>query len=303
MSDTLLELVQDTCGEMGLAVPSSVVGNQAADVVQLRALITAVGRELVREFEWEKLCKEYLFETEYVTTTGTWTTSADTVTAIPSTTGLDTTYGAIGAGLNNTTMIESVDSATQVTLTQTPTAAGTAAAISFAKLQYAVPSDFDRTINRTQWDRSQHWEMLGPESPQQWQWLKSGYISTGPRIRYRMLAGYFQIWPAIAATHYEVFEYVSQFWIYATGGAQPTKKRFTADTDTTVFPDRLMVSGLKNAYYQAKGLGDTYLQEYMDQLNIAKATDKGAPTLAFAPRPANVLLQFENIPDGTIYGQ
>jgi hypothetical protein len=25
--------------------------------------------------------------------------------------------------------------------------------------------------------------MLGPEDAQQWEWLLSGYISTGPRIR------------------------------------------------------------------------------------------------------------------------
>ena len=58
----------------------------------------------------------------------------------------------------------------------------------FCQTQYPIASDYDRQIDRTQWDKTKHWEMLGPESQQQAQWLKSGFISTGPRLRWWMEA-------------------------------------------------------------------------------------------------------------------
>ena len=45
MSSTMLQLVQQAYGEMGLNVPSSVAGNQSLDVVQAQYLLNAVGNE------------------------------------------------------------------------------------------------------------------------------------------------------------------------------------------------------------------------------------------------------------------
>ena len=52
---------------------------------------------------------------------------------------------------------------------------------------YPVPSDFDRFIPRTFWDRTNNWELIGPLTPQEWQWLKSGSVSSFPRTRFRIL--------------------------------------------------------------------------------------------------------------------
>ena len=40
---TVLQLIQQATGELGLAVPTSAVGNTNTDVIQLLALINAVG--------------------------------------------------------------------------------------------------------------------------------------------------------------------------------------------------------------------------------------------------------------------
>lgn len=294
---TMLQLVQQAAGEMSLAVPSAVAGNTTTDVVQMLALLNAVGYELQRQHQWQAICTEYRFTTSYLTTTGTWTTSAATVASIPDTSTLAANlWMAVGTGIPQDTYVQSVDSATQVTLTQMPTAAGTAAAISFCKTKYAFPSDYDRPIDRTQWDKSKHWEMLGPESPQQWQWLKSGYIATGPRIRFRPLGGYFQIWPAVTTNEYLGFEYVSKNWVTAFAGT--TKGSFTVDTDTCVFPDRLMVLGLKLKYFEAKGFDTTaYARDYSAQLDIAKANDAGSQTLSMSPKLSNILISADNLPD------
>jgi hypothetical protein len=142
--------------------------------------------------------------------------------------------------------------------------------------------------------------MLGPEDAQQWQWLKSGYISTGPRVRWRILDNQFQIWPIMNTNEYLGWEYRSKGWARSVDGA--IKNSFTADTDTTVLDDRIMVLYTKLKYFQIKAFDTTALtQDYQRYLSIAKANDKGAPNLSFAPYPSKVLIGYANIPD-TGYG-
>lgn len=298
---TLLQLIQSATGEMGLSVPNSVAGNTQQDVVQLMYLANAAGDELSREFDWQALVREYRFTTSYLVTIGNWTTSAAQVTAIPSTAALAAnTWMATGTGVPQDTYIASVDNANQVTLTQIPQQAQTGGAITFGKTKYAMPSDYDRQIDRTHYDKSKRWEMQGPETAQQWEFIKSSYISTGPRIRYRILGGFFQILPLVATPEYLGFEYVSNSWATSAGGSSQTA--FIADSDTCIYPDRLMILAIKKKYFEIKGFDSTKLEiDYNRELAVAKASDAGSPTLAFAAQPSSVLVGYENIPDGN-YG-
>lgn len=297
---TLLQLAQQATQEMGLSSPTSVISNQATDVLQVLALLNAVGNELRTQYDWQRLTKEYTFTTSSLTTTGTWTTSAATITAIPSTSSLAaSTWQATGSGIPLSDEILTVDSATQVTLKQTPTASGTAAAVVFVKTKYTFPSDYDRLVDDTEWDQSKHWQNIGPSTGQQWAFLKSGFISSGPRVRFKPMGGYFQIWPGLSTSDVMGFQYVSNQWVLATADTiTPTKGSFTVDTDTCVFPDRLMVLGLKLKYFQVKGFDTTAFQKDYDmQLSIAKANDSGSQTLSMAPHLSEQLLSAANIPD------
>ena len=125
MPSTMLELVTQVTSELGISTPASVAGNANQDVVQILALMNAAGYELLRKADWRRLTSRYSFFTEYLTTTGTYSTAARTITGIPSTTGLDDTYMIVGAGFPNGTFIETVDSGTQVTATAFPQEAAT----------------------------------------------------------------------------------------------------------------------------------------------------------------------------------
>jgi hypothetical protein len=291
--------VQQATGELGLAVPTQVAGSTAQDTIQQLALLNAVGYDLLREpaFNWQALTTEYRFTSLWTQQTGTVTNGSAVITNIPSTAAIVAgTYMVTGTGINQDTYVQSVDSPTQVTLTQPSTASGTGVQLTFAKTKYAFPADYQRIVDRTQWDKSKHWEMLGPESPQQWQWLKSGYIATGPRIRWRILGNTFQIWPGVSTSEYLGFEYVSKYWVTDAGGT--SKGSFTADTDTCAFDDRLMVAGLKLKYFGVKGFETQLLQDEYDAiLSSVKGEEQGAPMLSMAPRLSNVLLGPENIPD------
>lgn len=302
MSQTLLQLVQSASAEMSLTVPTQVVGNTDVQVTQLYYLANALGTELMREYPWEALNIEYRFTTQYLITTGDTTDGSAVITNIPTTAGLSTNYMVSGTGINQDTYISSVDSATQVTLSQACTETGTGVTLNFGQTKYTLPSAFDRQTDRTHYDKSKRWEMLGPETPQQWQFLKSSYISTGPRMRYRIMGGQFQIWPITTTNEYLGFEYISNAWATSSGGT--SQSSFSADTDTCIFPDRLMTLGLKKKFLEAKGLDTTAVtRDFLQQMSIAKSNDQGSATLSMAPKASSVLIGFENIPDGTIYGQ
>ena len=295
---TMLGLVQQATGELGLNVPTTVVGNTNTDVIQQLRLINGCGYELQRKHEWQALTTEYRFQTVFYSYTGTTTNASTGLTAMSSTTGLTANpsyFTVTGVGIPQDTYLTAAGGGT-ATLSQAATASGTGVTLTFTQTKYTLPSDFDRLIDRTDWDKSQHWEMLGPETAQQWQWLKSGFISSGPRIRFRPLGNLFQIWPAIGVVHTLGFEYVSNSWAAATGGA--AQSSFQADTDTCIFPDRLMVLFFKRKYFEIKGFDTTAIErDYQSELDLAKAHDAGSPTLAMNPRINSVLIGWDNIPD------
>jgi len=296
MSSTMLQLVTQVTNELGVPTPTSVAGNPNQDVVQILALMNATGYELLRKADWRELTKPYSFFTDYTTTTGTYSTSSRVITGIPSTAGLDTTYMVVGTGFPNATFIESVDSSTEVTTTNFSTSNVTSGTVYFQKVKYDFPSDYDSIVPRTQWDKSKHWEMLGPESAQQWEWLLSGFISTGPRIRWRLFGSYFQIWPGYSNAEFLGYEYRSKGWATASNGT--VKNSFTVDTDTCIYPDRLMVLSTKLKYFQAKGFDTTALyRDYLTEFETSVAQNTSAANLSFAPRPGSVLIGWDNIPD------
>jgi len=299
-NSTMLALVQQATTEMGLTVPTALASSTSVDVVQQLGLLNAAGYELQRERDWQQITKEYRFVTVYYTYTGTTTNGSLTVSSMSSTTGLTSTptyFSVTGSGIAQDTYLTAAGGGT-VTLTLPATASGTAVSLTFSQTLYVLPSDYDRLVDKTDWDKSKHWEMMGPETGQQWQWLKSGFISTGPRIRFRLLGGFFQIWPPGGIADYLGLEYVSKNWVLATSDTiTPSKTSFTVDTDTCIFPDRLMVVALKHKYFQVKGFGDVYFAEYNRQLDIAKANDGGSPTLSMAPRRTEMLITQQNVPD------
>jgi hypothetical protein len=295
MGSTMVDLIQECTQELGIPTPSTVAGNNSQDVVQLLALMNACGYELLRRADWRELTRPYTFYTEATTATGSWVNGVATITGLASTTGLDTTYQVQGVGIPNATYITSVG-ATSVTLNYQTTETVVDGQVIFQKVKYALPADYSSSVNRTHWDKSKRWEMLGPESPQQWQWLLSGYISTGPRIRWRLLGQYFQIWPGMNGGELLGFEYRSKAWAYSPDGTP--QNSFTNDNDTCIYPDRLMVLGTKLKYFEAKGFDTTALyRDYLMEFETAVAQDTAAANLSFAPRPGTVLIGYDNIPD------
>lgn len=294
---------------MGVAAassPSTVIGNTNQDVVQTLALVNAGGDELAREHQWQTGTLEHRFTTVYYQYTATLSTSSTTITAMSSTTGLTTSptfFHVTGTGVPEDTTLVSVNAgASTAVLSRTPTVAGSGVTLTFSQTTYSLPSDFDRIIDRTEWDKTRRQMLNGPKTGQQWQWLKGGIGATTPSARFRIQGGNFKIWPPLGAEYYFGFEYQSKFWVLVTSGTAVTKQAFSVDTDTCMFPDPLMRALIKLKYWEVKGFDTTALyRDYTAQRDLAKAHDAGSPTLNMAPKPTELLLGWDNIPD-TGYG-
>jgi len=299
MSYTMLQLVQQVTAELNLAVPTYVQGNTSQDVQQVLALMNRAGYDLVKEHDWQALELEYRFYTTAITTTCDTVQNTYTLLNVANTTGLDSNYSIVGTSIPQDTYVEGVVGAT-VTTSQLSSATSVGGTVTFSRTIYPLPPDYETITDNTHWDKTKHWQMLGPVDAQQWQWLKSGYISTGPRVRWRILGGKFQIWPPYNTQEYLGFEYRSKGFVRSS--TDQVKNSFTADSDTTVLDDTVLVLATKLKYFQIKNFDTTALQQdYMRYLNVAKANDKGSANLSFATSPSAVLIGWANIPD-TGYG-
>jgi hypothetical protein len=162
---------------------------------------------------------------------------------------------------------------------------------------YAAPSDYGRPINQTHWDRTNHWPLNGPQSPQRWQTFKSGIVSTGPRLRFRIKGNLIYVDPIPTAAYTVAFEYISNKWVLASDGST-YKTSFTADNDTALFDDSLLILGTGLRFFRIKGFDTTALSgDFARALGNATAQDQGAPTLSLARRHRSLFITSDNAPE------
>jgi hypothetical protein len=231
------------------------------------------------------------------------------ISNIPNTANLLANYMMVaGSSIPAAARIASVDSPTQITMTMEATGAATGTALTFSQDTYPEPSDFNSFLNRTWWDRTNRWELLGPSSPQLDQWHLSGIVTTGPRRYFRQLgalANNYRIWPPPAEITNPlqlVFEYLSFNGIYVNGGST-TAKNFANDGDIPVLSDRAIIMGVKWRFWEQKGFDWTSKRSdydlYVDRL-IAR--DGGRETLSLVKRVNPIFISPANVQDGFFPG-
>ena len=299
MAYTLLQLVDQVSGELGLSQPAVVIGNSNNQTAQLLALAQRLGKDLVRDYEWQRLVKAYIFQTTAGTTvTGDITANSSVISNI-TTSGLEVGNVVTGTGIAAYSEILTINSASQLTLNMPVSTSTAAVSLTFAKQDYPMPGGFDRMISDTNWDRTNHWRNLGTKTSQEWQWLQGGIISVGPRERYRIYNDKLRIFQALTSVYNLAFEYVGSYWVVATGGTEGTKSAYTADSDTCVFTDDLMLAGLKYYFLKAKKLDYAIeLGEFMRTLSYTKAQDVPVAAQSLAPAGMNALVGPWSIQDG-----
>lgn len=177
---------------------------------------------------------------------------------------------------------------------------------------YALPADWAYAIDQSQWDETNHWPLLGPKTSQEWRYLKSGIVSSGPRIRYRLINNKFYVHPIPDSTvHLLTQDYVSACWV-ARDCPDDTVRvdQIVYDVDRPLFNSTLLKKLLKiklvggkrkvsdnGAVYSEYDVG-TLVADFMDYYFKVTGKDTGATILSMAPREGAYLVGINNVVDG-----
>lgn len=292
---TLLSMCSQVASKIPVAAPTTIVNNPDETAMLLFACAQDEGDNLARypQGGWIEMIREYDFTTAALqpqsgAVANTAPNGAAQITGLTSTAGIaPLTWYAFGQGLLNNSIVASVDSATQVTLTL-PCAMPGEGLYSFGQSDYALPLDFERPVDGTFWDRSRFWSMRGPQSPQQWQLYKSSVIgraSIQRRFRFRNIGGVdvFSIDPVPTDNGSElVFEYVSNAWCASSAGIPQTY--WQADSDTPILDSYLFRLGIQWRVLERLGLSyQSQQDEYERQRSKAAAQNGGAAILDMTP--------------------
>jgi hypothetical protein len=318
---TLLSICTAVCGAAPVAAPPTIVGATDQTATLLYALANQAGQALFRRPQggWVTMIREFDFSTAAVgpQSCAIANTGPNGVAVISGLTGIGAVapnaWVASGTGLPNNNVVLAVTSTT-VTINKVATQTG-AATVSFGQSDYALPADFQRSVDNTFWDRSRFWAMRGPQSPQQWQLYKSSVIGRATiqrRFRFRGANVIFGD-SGVAGTPVLsidpvpfdngaqlVFEYVSNGWCQSPTGS--LQNQWMADNDTGVLDEYLLQLGLLWRFLKRLGLafGDE-LDEYEAEVDKAVAVDGASAILDMTPNDHLTLIGPWNLPE-TGYG-
>jgi hypothetical protein len=164
--------------------------------------------------------------------------------------------------------------------------------------EYNLPTDWEYFVDQTQWDSSNQWPLMGPTSAQQWQWLQNGVVSSMPRIRWRVRANKFQVFP-VTETSTLVMEYISGEWVTSSDGLT-FYRTIQTGTDISLLDPFLLQKYVKLKFWESKGFNtaafrDDFMRVYWNLLG----KDKGAPVLSLVPSRRSNLITVYNVPDGS----
>jgi hypothetical protein len=147
---------------------------------------------------------------------------------------------------------------------------------------YALPSDFDRLVLETSYNRSDNDILTGPISSSEYQLVNHGMATTGTTEKFRLKAASnalkFELDPTPSSTQTIGFEYVSTQFCQSSGGSGQAV--WTADTDTGILDETTMEMGITWRFKAAHGLeyGEDYKQ-YQLEVRQAVARNGSSPVL------------------------
>lgn len=116
----------------------------------------------------------------------------------------------------------------------------------------AIPSDFDRFVPETTWDRDSNNLISGPISAVEWNGLKvQTFSSQNKKFVYR--GGSFLTQPVLGVGVNVAFEYMSNEWCTDTTGATG-KTAMAVDTDIAILDEELIKAIVKYEWLKDEGL-------------------------------------------------
>lgn len=313
---SLLQIVNQAQAEIGLPVSAKVIGNSDQLTAQFLALTLRCGELLRPRAPWTRLQKTWLIQpTPPVYVLGNTLAGSFGIgylklnTAIAASqpqglTAIAVGWALVGSGIDSaaqvaTTAVTDPYGNTQLTMTEAALATLAQIPITAVQTIYPFPADWDTQVADTGWDRGERWRLEGPLTPSEDEFYKSGLIMNAPWRKYRLVDGAMVFSPPLTGTAYGTvsIEYMSRYWILSGGTGVGVWK---TDADTCLFPDDLMVMGLKALFKQAKGLDyQADAADWQRLIEVQIARDNPQRTLSMARRRYDVgvpMVQDGNFP-------
>lgn len=119
---------------------------------------------------------------------------------------------------------------------------------------YPLPDDYKAFIPDTFYTENRLWNVNFPASASEWAYLQATSGGNGVRVRARLIGDTIRIYEPDSGETLR-FEYLTKYPVLATDGT--TKKaRFTADDDTFILDDELLIMDTIWRYKKLVGLED-----------------------------------------------
>lgn len=159
---------------------------------------------------------------------------------------------------------------------------------SLASLQSSgKASDFDRAIAETFWNQTQNRKVFGPLNAEEWGIANGASVSSATWASVMFRYDGLHIFPTPTAAETVSYDYIVNTPVLANDGVT-YKTAFTADNDTFVLDEELLILGVLWRYKQAKGRDYAEdMKSYEIRVQQAIGNARGAPrTLMIAPEDA-----------------
>lgn len=163
----------------------------------------------------------------------------------------------------------------------------------------AIPTDFDRMVEGSFYNRSGSRRLVGPLNAQRWQQLQAT-ASASVWHAFRIRLGELYVFPTPTAGETWAYEYISNKWVLASGDTTPTKAAFSVDTDTSVFDEEMLT--LEIVWRWKAHKGHTYDEDFRkaeETIEDRIANDKVMSALNMDDLTLDGGVSDPSIPDGS----
>lgn len=150
----------------------------------------------------------------------------------------------------------------------------------------ALPTDYDRMIEGTFYNRTKTRLVTGPMTPQEWADYK-GRLASVVFDAFRIRGDAILIAPVPSAGETMAYEYVSKYWCGGAEDTTPDQTAFVADDDQPFLDDEAVTQGLVWRFQKSRGLDYAEsFQSYELHLATLMGRDGGARMISMGTRPA-----------------
>lgn len=151
----------------------------------------------------------------------------------------------------------------------------------------AVPTDFDRFVPGTFYNRTKARPVAGPMTPQEWADYK-GRLSSVVFDAFRVRGDAILIAPTPSAGETMSYEYITKFWCGGAADTVPDQSSWASDTDINFLDDEVTVQGILWRFQRSRGLDYAEaFNGYEMQLAALMGRDGGTRMLSMASSGRN----------------